>query len=193
MAKGKKLTKVLDAYIKKPLLWDNIFIALLAITYFLTRRWGFCNFVAPADNMQSLLHELVSSSVSIGGFVIAALTIVITFKENLKAKEAIGPAQQPASPTSGLDLLFKSHHYKGIVNVFYWSALIFIFSFLYFCILEIFWDELKLHLTLSVCLIGHGVLMMVFAVTRCLLVLNQVVKLQMKDLMEPVKDEPAGK
>lgn len=185
------MTAILDKYIKRPLLWDNIIITLAAIIYFTTRRLGLCEFTPTADNMQALLHELVSSSVSIGGFVIAALTIVITFKENLKAKEAIDPktpTKPDEKPTSGLDLLFKSHHYKSIVNVFYWSALIFVFSFLYFCALEFIWQPLKSHLTLCACFIGYGVLIMVFAVTRCLLVLNQVIKLQMKDLMKPIKD-----
>lgn len=164
--------KILDFYIKRPIVCDLILsFLILFVSYCLCNKYSICVKIN-RDTLGNLLNELVSSSVSIGGFIIAALTIIITLKDNLKAKEA-------SYPISALEVLFHSKHYKRIVNVFYSAALVFVVTFFYFSIIEIIWDNLCDKNALY--LIFIGLFLTVMSVLRCLIVLQKIIEIQMNE------------
>jgi hypothetical protein len=166
------MNKLLDKYIKRPLLYDVAFIMfLILLNEYLV---GLKKVVLALDKniLGNLLNELVSSSVSIGGFVIAALTIILTLKDNLKAKEG-------SFPISALEIIFNSKHYKRVVRVFYWASLIFVITFFYFSVLEVLWPNFSEKMAMYLIMIGLWITVM--AVIRCLLILQAIIEIQLKD------------
>lgn len=168
----KVQSKILDFYIKRPIFFDIIISILIVLIIDKTCSKGYFCIKINRDTLGNLLNELVSSSVSIGGFIIAALTIILTLKDNLKAKEQ-------TYPISALDVLFHSKHYKRIVRVFYWASLVFILTFFYFGILEIIWNNLSDIQALYLIFIGLFITAM--SVVRCLLILQKIIEIQMND------------
>lgn len=190
--------KIIDKYFKMPILWDMVILTFAgAIVWYLVKRVGL-KLNIDDSNLVSLLNQLISSSVSIAGFIIAALTIIVTFKENYNSRETNKStcnyvddkktSENTDEPKSGIEILFNSHHYKTIVGVFFWSALVLIFAFFYFSVLLIMWKNINCHLNYCLLLIYYGLGLMVFATLRCLIVLYKVIKLQMTNLIV-VKEE----
>lgn len=167
----KALIAPLDAYIKIPFIYDTAFMGVFVGGNELIIRYFESCFLLDVDTLGNLLNELVSSSISIGGFVIAALTIILTLKDNLKAK-------QDSYPISALEILFSSRHYKRLVRVFYWSSFVCVFTFFYFSLLEIVYTNLspKLFMYLTV----YGLILTVLAVVRCLFILLLIIEIQLK-------------
>ena len=166
------MNRLLDKYIKRPLLYDSVCVCLMVFVNEVLIRRSYSLFILEIDTLESLLNELISSSVSIGGFVIAALTIILTLKDNLKAKEG-------SFPISSLEILFNSKHYKRVVRVFYWASLIFVIAFFYFSILAILWPNFQEKLAMYLILAGLWTIVM--AVLRCLLILQAIIEIQLKD------------
>jgi hypothetical protein len=109
---------------------------------------------------------------SIGGFVIAALTIILTLKDNLKAKES-------SFPITALEILFNSKHYKRVVRVFYWGSLICLLTFFYFSLLEVIFASFT-DPKILMYFIVYGLVLTVTAVGRCLLILLFIIEIQLK-------------
>lgn len=123
--KHSKIDDVLDSYFNSPIFWDCVVIAvvILANTYA-----PFIPFKTLDKGQQmNLLSNLISTTVSLAGFILAALTIIVTFKSSLKAKgfEDSGNA---------LEYFFSTSHYRSIVEVFRKAIteLVIIFVVLYF-------------------------------------------------------------
>ena len=80
------------------------------------------------DKAQQLnvLSNLIGTTVSLAGFILAALTIIVTFKSNLKVKGF-------EDSNNALEYFFSTNNYKNIVEVFKKSIteLVIIFIVLY--------------------------------------------------------------
>ena len=98
----KKLrNKTLDFYLKFPLFSDGILVFIL---YVLHNKVSFFEFTLTDKNNQlNILSNLIGTSVSLSGFILAALTIIVTFKSNIKAKK-IEESDNP------LEMIFSSIH-----------------------------------------------------------------------------------
>lgn len=166
------MIKLLDIYIKRPFLYDIICVVPMFLLNELAISKNYKVFTLDKTVLGSLLNELVSSSVSIGGFIIAALTIILTLKDNLKAKGE-------TLPISALELIFSSKHYERVVKVFYWASMIFVITFFYFSILEILWPNFDEKQAMYFIFIGLWATVM--AVIRCLLILQAIIEIQLKD------------
>lgn len=118
----KTLNKIGDFYITYPLSIDIILSILIVL----------CNLYFPLirikikenDSMSEYLSNLIGTSVSLSGFILAALTIVVTFKANVSTKEL------KANP---IDYLFTPKNYNKIVSVYKYSIieLVIVFIVLY--------------------------------------------------------------
>lgn len=60
-----------------------------------------------AGNLTSMIETLVSMA----GFMLAALTIMVTFRANIKTR-------LPDEALNSLELILSGNHYKGIVEIF---------------------------------------------------------------------------
>lgn len=117
---------LIDGYYKRPLIFD--FIVLIAI-WFLSNWFTIIRFKnSDQANSLSLISSLIGTMISLAGFILAALTIIVTFKSSLLAKGV-------DDANNALELIFSSRHYKSIVKVFKDSIIEFlIYSLLAYCI-----------------------------------------------------------
>ncbi|MAC95435.1 MAG: hypothetical protein CMC96_08030 [Flavobacteriales bacterium] len=160
--------KVLDVYLKVPILIDLIVTAAILWGVYLMQQKALLTIFDNAV-MKSLNSDLISTSISLAGFVLAALTIIVTFKDSVNSRE---------DSNSGRDLFFKSKAYYPTVKVFYRASLVLLFIFL----------------TLSLCKITEGqypakvynfivianLCLIVTTVLRSLYLLLKIIKLQDK-------------
>jgi glycerol uptake facilitator-like aquaporin len=106
---SKILFKILDNYNKHPFVWD----ALITLSIWaLSTKIEIYDFkYLDKDNQINLTSSIIENTVSLAGFILAALTIIVTFKSNIKAKN-------PDAAESPLELIFSSKYYSQIVSVF---------------------------------------------------------------------------
>src|SRR5690606_16346927 len=107
------MRKILNIYIRRPLLWDIILTGSVCYLAYIVINSFRIQVSIDSELIKSVMSDLISTSISLAGFVLASLTIIVTFKDNLNHKNQ-GIEQ------SGIGLLFSSKHYKSIVNVFTW-------------------------------------------------------------------------
>jgi hypothetical protein len=164
----KKLrNKILDFYLKFPLFSDGVLVFIL---YFLHNKVSFFHFTLTDKNNQlNILSNLIGTSVSLSGFILAALTIIVTFKSNIKAKMI----EESANP---LEMIFSSIHYPNIVRAFRIAISEFSACFI---LLYIFWassDNISIHnINLIVC---SGILIISMTILRSLLVLFKILVME---------------
>ena len=113
-----------DTYYKLPIFIDLVLIILIwGINY----KFTVFEIKVDQESLINIIYSLIDSSVALAGFILAALTIIVTFKSNIKLK-GINEATNP------LELILTSNHYKKIVATFKGSILelTILFIFLYF-------------------------------------------------------------
>jgi glycerol uptake facilitator-like aquaporin len=101
------MNRLLDYYLAYPKFWDCV--AIVLITGLL--HWKANLFPLDVSDLSSLQNGLIGTAVSLAGFIIAALTIIVTFRANIAVKKMDDSA-------NGMELLFNSKNYSRIVNVF---------------------------------------------------------------------------
>lgn len=107
--------KLFDVYLKAPVLFD---IIVASAVWFFLYKFGFG--LTPKENQESNILYLLSVDASLSGFVIAALTILVTVKANNQYK----PVDEIRS---SIDFLFSSPLYKTLIKVFLGCIAEFIF------------------------------------------------------------------
>lgn len=158
--------KIIDIYLEMALLIDFLVATLV---WFCAYNFSFLDFIIKdKDNQISLLQELISTSVSLAGFILAALTIIVTFKSNLKAKSI-------ENSDNALDLIFSTGHYDNIVRVFKSSIIELVFCFVALFIVWASTDNLDVIIInkVNVC----AILLTSFAIVRSLMVLFMILSL----------------
>lgn len=120
------MKKILDLYYKRPIIIDFI---IIIIGWIASSNIHLINFTYPDQSGSlSLMSSLIGTMISLAGFILAALTIIVTFKSSIIAK-GIDEA------TNALELLFSSRHYNSIVKVFKDSIIEFVcYSLISYCI-----------------------------------------------------------
>ncbi|OFX58369.1 MAG: hypothetical protein A2066_14720 [Bacteroidetes bacterium GWB2_41_8] len=169
------MTKILNIYIKRPLLYD-LFICSFIV--FCIEYFQILTLTVSLDSAKSTISDVVNTSISLAGFILAALTIIVTFKDNITHKEKSDPAKNSVE-ASGFELIFSSKHYKRIVGVFSWAAIIYILLFLIFSVLKILLSKIPEKFYLDIVIVG--IVLVALTIFRSLLVLYKVIKLQIKN------------
>lgn len=102
------------------LIWIlNIFFPIFEITY-----------NEKGDNLD-LLSNIIGASISLAGFVLASLTIIVSIRSNTKIKE-------PEDAENAMELFFSVGTYKTIVKVFKIAIAELIFCFITAYIIWVF-------------------------------------------------------
>lgn len=106
------ILKAIDLYLSHPLISDTIvcLLVFLGLHYYAGRL------PIASDNLNGIQSSLASTAVSLAGFIIAALTIIVTFKANIQAKKV-------DESVNGMELLFNSDNYGRIVHVFQFAII----------------------------------------------------------------------
>jgi len=159
---------VLDQYLKFSVLSDFILgIAIFTTLYLL--KHNISDFVS--SNQENNYLYLISSNVSLAGFVIAALTIIITFKANTSYKKV-------EEFTKGTDLIFNTTIYPLIIKVFVIAIFEFIIVVLLLFITNVFSHKIDSY-TLASVFIGF-LSISLLTTFRVIAVLFFIIKSQIK-------------
>lgn len=174
----KGIISIADKYIKRPLLWDLIIcLCIVAISFFILEHKKYCTLDVDIESLKSNLSDIISTSISLAGFVLASLTIIVTFKDNIAQKQQNpNPDTNPNVDITGIELLFTSKHYKRIVGVFTWAAFILLFLFVIFSGIKMFTKVLSTHIIFYSTVVG--ITLIALTIFRSLIVLYQIIRLQ---------------
>lgn len=165
------MKKILNIYIRRPLLWDIIVTGLLCYLIFFAINKLNIAISIDSELIKSIMSDLISTSISLAGFVLASLTIIVTFKDNLSHKNK-------GVEETGIGMLFSSKHYGSIVGVFTWAVIIFLALFLLLSLGKLFVSKLPLSYSLYFCIIPIS--LTTLTIFRTILVLYSIIKLQLK-------------
>jgi len=160
-------SKILDFYFRTPVVLDFAFAALV---WLISKYKPFFHIkLTDKANQLNILSNLIGTNVSLAGFILAALTIIVTFKSNLKAKGI-------EETENALELILSSKHYERIVAVFKKALLEFVlcFVFLYF-----FWtlaDNLSIETIFRIVI--TGIIITSLTIIRSLFILFIILNLE---------------
>ena len=114
------MRRIADFYILRPILIDIIICALIWV---IGTNLSLFEFKLTNKEIQiSIMSSIIGTDVSLAGFILAALTIIVTFKSNIKTKGM-------EEATDALELIFSSSHYKAIKRVFKLAIIEFVLGF----------------------------------------------------------------
>ncbi|MFY0608528.1 MAG: hypothetical protein JXR10_17560 [Cyclobacteriaceae bacterium] len=168
----KCVVRLFDIYLEIPVISDVIIVILFSvILYFIDQT---IDLKVDKSIVASVNTDLISNSISLVGFVLAALTIIITFKENTKTYDE---KQVKRELNKGVSFhFFNSRHYDKTVKVFYGASFELLFIFIASILLKFF---IPLHLGAWYnYILVFLVSLMCITVLRCLIILYMVIKLQ---------------
>lgn len=178
---------ILNTYIKRPLIFDIIIIGLVGASYAIVHDKFSFDINISQENFKATISDLINTSISLAGFVLASLTIIVTFKDNLaqKKQDLINPTKEDLQRLdkteivneSGMSLLFSSKHYGRIVGVFTWAVFIFLGLFFTLSILKVFTAKIptQYYIYLSIA----PIILTTLTIFRSVLVLYKIIQLQL--------------
>lgn len=104
----------MNLYLRWPIFWDILIgcIAAAIVAIFL----GFPVEKFKVSDLRDIQQSFIDTSISLAGFILAVLTIIVTFKANVSYKKI-------QHTETSLDLLFNSEVYFTIVNLLKWTIL----------------------------------------------------------------------
>jgi glycerol uptake facilitator-like aquaporin len=120
------------------------------------------------ETLLNIISNLIGTCVSLAGFILAALTIIVTFKSNLKVKGI-------EHSDNALELIFSSQHYDNIVKVYRDAILEFVILSILLYFVWAFSDFLNDSLTFATMI---GIEMASFTILRSLFILFKILKLE---------------
>lgn len=174
------MTKLTDKYLIAPIFFDVLIGILLSlILYFKPVLQLSKEVIASLNDIHA---SLIDTSISLAGFILAALTIIVTFKANISYKSK--PLEEAAT---GMELLFSSKLYLKIVNVFKWAIIELVFNAILLYLFGIFSANFISFIYLAVALIG---LMAVFgSIFRCMYVMFAVINIEASSREQEEEEE----
>jgi hypothetical protein len=159
--------KAIDFYLNFALIIDATIVILM---------WILNSFVIVIDfnrgtkaNNLSILSDIISASISLAGFILASLTIIVAIKANLSNKS-------PELAKNPLELFFSSDNYKKIIEIFQGSiielTLTFVSAYICWISLENIDDDFLFKVNVSL------VFLVSISVVRSLLVLFKIINIK---------------
>lgn len=106
--------KLLDYYFKRPLLFDLIIVVIFFVGFYYNKFFVGINIVSGI--FDNIISNIISTMVSFAGFIITALTVIVTVKSSLKIRNI-------SDAKNGLELLLTSNNYRRIVGVFKYAVI----------------------------------------------------------------------
>ncbi len=165
---------IIDFYFSYPILID---IVLVTFIWFCSSNLSVIEFkLVDKANQINILPYIISADVSLAGFVLAALTIIVTFKSNLKAKGI-------EDANNALEMIFSSKHYESIIKVFKKSLVEFVLCFIVLFFVWASTDNLSIISINKIAI--SGIILTSLAIIRSLYILFVVLNLDKHKRSEP--------
>jgi hypothetical protein len=161
---------ILDGYFKRPLIWD-FFIALLLSNLGFILIYKNLIFKPKADDSVAIITDIINISLTMSGFILTLLTVLITFKGGSKITKVEVDSREPL-----FDLFFVTGLYhetvKHLKNCIKSLIIVAIIGFT----VKIFSPESLKNNIFYFNIFGFTIIMM--TITRCLMILGKVMDLQ---------------
>lgn len=118
---SNKYRELVDLYLQYALFID---FAIITIIWFLNSKFSFFDFVLKSKSEHlSIIENIIGASISLAGFILASLTIIVSIRSNILSK----PAENANNP---LELFFLTGTYNSIVKVFKIAIIELVFCFI---------------------------------------------------------------
>lgn len=165
--KNKDLNKAIDCYLNNSLTIDFVCVGLIWIinSYFSVIKFN----IGTKENNVSILSDIISASISLAGFILASLTIIVAIKSNLTNKN-LDSAKNP------LELFFSPSNYKKIIEIFQGSIIELTFTFITAYFFWISLENIKLYTLFKVNI--SLIFVVSVSVLRSLLVLFKIINIK---------------
>lgn len=161
------LAKILDKYLAYPILCD---LSIVSAIWYLSKNFALFNFVlTDKSNQINIIPYIISADVSLAGFILAALTIIVTFKSNIQSKRM-------NDATNALELIFSSKHYSKIVQVFRKSLVELVICFIFLFCAWLSTDNFSIATINRINV--TGIIITTLAISRSLFILFMVLDLE---------------
>jgi|TARA_R110002051_G_scaffold323268_1_gene416306 hypothetical protein len=116
-----KYRELVDSYLQYALFID---IAVIGILWLLNSKVHFISFEFKSKiEHLSIVENIIGASISLAGFILASLTIIVAIRSNILSK-------QPENSANPLELFFSTGTYKAIVKVFKIAIIELVFCFI---------------------------------------------------------------
>lgn len=118
---SNKYRKLVDSYLQYALFID---FALILVVWFLNSKVALFDFVLKSKTEHiGIIENIVGASISLAGFILASLTIIVSIRSNILSK-------RPEDANSPLELFFSTGTYNAIVKVFKIAIIELVFCFI---------------------------------------------------------------
>jgi len=116
-----KIRNSVDNYLKYALLFDVLIIVVL---WFLNSNYSVIKLTYNTKGFNlSIIENLIGASISLAGFLLASLTIIVAIRSNIISK-------RPENAKTPLELFFSVKTFKAIVKVFKIAIIELVFTFI---------------------------------------------------------------
>ena len=161
---------MLDRYFRYPVLWDYVFGSIASIiSYCLV--WKRMLTLPTSERLYSTVSDLATTSLTLAGFVLTLLTVLISFKSSSKMI-----IEDVKSTDTLFDVFFSSalyfrtvFHLKNAIKSFT------LISLIGYVLKLLMTDSLRKYLFFFS---FFAVIVILFTLWRCIVILNKIVKLQ---------------
>jgi len=164
---------MIDAYFKSPIFWDYFFAALLSSGAIIL--WNNHLIISPKEEyLYSFVSDLATIALTMAGFILTLLTVLISFKSTSKQKrDSISESDTVFELFFSTQLYFETViHLKNAIKSLTLMAVV------GYCI------KLTLNLKNYPVLFIYnifGIIIVFFTVWRCLLILSKIIKIQQEN------------
>ncbi|OJW98959.1 MAG: hypothetical protein BGO70_03495 [Bacteroidetes bacterium 43-93] len=160
----------LDRYFRYPVLWDYVFASIAsAISYYLVLKHMLT--LPTAERIYSTVSDLANTSLTLAGFVLTLLTVLISFKSSSKMIN-----EDIKSTDTLFDVFFSSAlYFRTVFHLKNAIKSLTLISLVGYILKLLMTDSLRQYLFFFS---FFAVTIILFTLWRCIVILNQIVKLQ---------------
>ena len=172
---GKIRNWFFDIFFARPYLFDVLTAIILEILAYYLDKYGLID-VSKVLNQDKILEQLGTSVITIAGFVLTILTIVVTFKNSEDSKKTIVRRRYHKRPANKVTLFFSSKLYFKTVRVLHQSVFGLTLIFILFITIELISNSICG--TYKFYFIVFGLIVSILIFLRCILTLSLIIELQ---------------
>ena len=170
--------RFLSIYLKHPIIFDCVSILfILAVNCLVEPHFTILKYTT--DALSNILNECISSAMSLGGFILAAMAIVASMKQDV-------PIMNSDRALSAKDYFFNTNGYTLLMKSFTGACIIYSISFLYFSLVRAAIESLPANYLFN--LTFFGLLLSVSTLFRCIWLIYTIIHLSSLPLSTPDTD-----
>jgi hypothetical protein len=161
---------LLDQYLRYPILSDLCMATMLLLLNYTLNKNNIQIVSYDKESIDDLLNELISTSMSLGGFVLAAMAIIASSKDSATKVNNLKEAK------TGKEFFYNSPAYNILINSYSWACTVYGGVFLVFSLLRTTSESLSPIMLFN--LTYFGLLVALFTLFRCIYLIQAVVKIK---------------